>query len=363
MKPIMAARSAIYVPSRLLTGASALILMLALAVLLPAGLSPAAAWDEDPEEYDWYQLGYEKGQYDAMYGRPDNPDYWDNNGSQDYYDGYDAGYESVNYRDWFAEGLANGRADREQGYPYQPLAWPNDGSPNYYAGYDSGYKGTPIDWYNAGWYNGLNDGRNGMLYSPDIYYSNHSQAYYEGYYDGYYGSYDANAKPPGPEEQNDNDAHANTNSSTNADLDNGEANSDTASVPEAAALSSSFMVDSPECIIEGRAVSMDAAPYAAGNRVFVPLRYLAYMCGLEDGNILWDAAARKVVLQKPGGPTLVFTLDVAGCQVDGQFLALENAPEVRGGRVYLPARPVAENLGYAVQWDGASRTVSVASNK
>lgn len=325
-----------------------------LAELCPVTASRAAFALDGAATDDWYEYGYEKGQYDAMYTRPQDPDYWDNNGSAEYYEGYSAGYESVNWRDWFGEGLANGQADKTQGYPYQPLAWPNDGSPNYYAGYDSGYYGTPINWYHAGWYNGLNDARYGLLYRPDIYFNNGSDSYYEGYYDGYYGSFDFNAGPPGTEEQNDHDAQADT------DLDG---LADTVppdySPPGENLVQSFFQVDNPSCIIEGKEVIMEAAPYASAGRVFVPLRYLAYMCGLEDENMAWLPAEQKVTLHQPGGNNLVFTLGMAECHVNGQIRIMEVAPETRGQRVYLPARTVAENLGFDVEWEASTRTVRV----
>lgn len=321
----------------------------ALSMILLVGTASAADGDNE-ETYDWWGYGYEKGQYDAMYGRQQNPDYWDNEGDDDYYEGYSSGYESVNFMDWFAEGLANGKADKAQGYGYQPLAWPNDGSPNYYAGYDSGYYGTPINWYNAGWYNGLNDGRNGLLYRPDIYYNNQSGLYNEGYYDGYYGSYAANAQPPGLDEQNDADVDGT--SGNNAD-------SETDQSTPASSRQSSFTVDDPECVIDGEAIVMDVAPYASNNRVLVPLRYLAYMCGLNDQDIMWDPATHKAVLQKPGGSTLVFTADAASYQVDGQTLLMDVAPASRDNRLFIPARYAAENLGCTVAWDAVRRIATI----
>ena len=46
--------------------------------------------------------------------------------------------------------------------------------------------------------------------------------------------------------------------------------------------------------------------------------------------------------------------------VNGQTQTMDQAPVIRDGRTYLPARYVAEAFGDNVSWDAASQTVTVS---
>jgi len=46
---------------------------------------------------------------------------------------------------------------------------------------------------------------------------------------------------------------------------------------------------------------------------------------------------------------------------EGEIVPTDTAPQIRNGRTFLPARYVAEALGYAVHWDGVTRKVYIRS--
>jgi Copper amine oxidase N-terminal domain. len=103
---------------------------------------------------------------------------------------------------------------------------------------------------------------------------------------------------------------------------------------------------------------MDIAPYLKDGRIFVPLRYLAYACGLSDGDIVWDEASKTVSLRKDDkNVKLVVGSNIL--MVDDDQTVMDVAPEMHNGRTMLPARHVVEAFGGTVTWNEDGQTVGV----
>lgn len=110
---------------------------------------------------------------------------------------------------------------------------------------------------------------------------------------------------------------------------------------------------------EVKSVQMDAAPFIKDSRTFVPVRFLGNALGVSDSNIAWDSAARKATLQGK----LELTIGSKTMQKDGVPISMDVAPMiVNPGRTMLPARWVAEGLGFEVGWD-AERQLVIAYPK
>lgn len=113
-----------------------------------------------------------------------------------------------------------------------------------------------------------------------------------------------------------------------------------------------------------RQYTMDVAPYIKDGRTYVPVRYLAYALGVPEEGVRWDSAAQTVSLRKEyvtlrlklGSPLLERQ---AGTE-PSVSLVMDVAPEVRSGRVFLPARYVAAGLGYSAAWEPAAQQVTLA---
>ncbi len=101
---------------------------------------------------------------------------------------------------------------------------------------------------------------------------------------------------------------------------------------------------------------MDVPPFIANGRLLVLVRYLANALGARTD---WDANTQTVAVN-----TSVYNIQIAigstTLTVNGQTQAMDQAPVIKDGRTYLPARYVAEALGYDVSWDASSRTVAVS---
>jgi hypothetical protein len=118
-----------------------------------------------------------------------------------------------------------------------------------------------------------------------------------------------------------------------------------------------FVIGSNEYFVNGQTpgVKMDARPFIENSRTFVPIRYLSNALGVVDKHIGWESPT--VTLDQPGMPVVELSVGQKQIKSDGQAKAMDVAPLLRKGRTYLPARFVAEALGYHVGWDSKNNAV------
>jgi len=120
--------------------------------------------------------------------------------------------------------------------------------------------------------------------------------------------------------------------------------------------SASFYIGSTIMNVNGNNIIMDAAPYIKAGRTYVPVRYLGDALGAET---TWDAATKTVTVTK-GDKTVVLVIGSTIAKVNGADVQMDVAPEITGvGRTMLPARWVAEGLGYQVGWNAALQQVVI----
>jgi hypothetical protein len=108
---------------------------------------------------------------------------------------------------------------------------------------------------------------------------------------------------------------------------------------------------------DGTKIAMDAVPYidSSSGRTLVPVRYLGDALGAQTN---WDANTQTVTVTKDS-TTISMVIGSTTLTVNGQTQTMDQAPVIWDGRTYLPARYVAEALGYTVSWDANSQTVTV----
>ena len=105
-------------------------------------------------------------------------------------------------------------------------------------------------------------------------------------------------------------------------------------------------------------VKMDVAPFVEAGRTFVPVRFLSNALGVKNENISWSGDTGQVKLQEPGFPVVELTVGKAEVLSNSSPLSgVDVAPLMRSDRTFLPARFVAEALGYQVEWDEKTQTV------
>ncbi|MFZ5645609.1 MAG: copper amine oxidase N-terminal domain-containing protein [Bacillota bacterium] len=105
-------------------------------------------------------------------------------------------------------------------------------------------------------------------------------------------------------------------------------------------------------------IKMDARPFIKEGRTFVPVRYLGNALGVTDENIAWDGGLQKVSLTL-GANSVEMVVGVPKITANGLAREIDVSPVLNDseGRTYLPARYIAEGLGFEVDWDEATQTV------
>ncbi len=119
-----------------------------------------------------------------------------------------------------------------------------------------------------------------------------------------------------------------------------------------------FAIGQDRYRVDGQAYSMDAATFIESGRTFVPVRYLGNALGIPDQDIQWDPSARTVTIDY-NGIDIVLTVGSQILRVNNQQRSIDVAPLIQNGRTFLPARYVAEILGYSASYDQATNTVTL----
>jgi hypothetical protein len=120
-----------------------------------------------------------------------------------------------------------------------------------------------------------------------------------------------------------------------------------------------FTIGQSSFFVNGQSYNMDASPFISNGRTLVPVRYLANALGAQTD---WDAATRQVTITK-GVATTELTIDSTAIITNGKTSQMDTAPLILNGRTYLPARDIAEALGYTVEWNAAGQTVNIVDSQ
>ncbi|GAB6181845.1 hypothetical protein JCM14036_31640 [Desulfotomaculum defluvii] len=120
-----------------------------------------------------------------------------------------------------------------------------------------------------------------------------------------------------------------------------------------------FYLNISKYMIGSTQYEMDAAPFIEDGRIFVPIRFLAYACGVSDQGVQWNDVFQTVTLKK-GNTTLQLQLGIDQAIKNDYVEELDVGPIMKNGRTFLPARWIAEALAYKVQWNEASKTVLIS---
>ncbi|HZJ85085.1 MAG TPA: copper amine oxidase N-terminal domain-containing protein [Syntrophomonadaceae bacterium] len=102
---------------------------------------------------------------------------------------------------------------------------------------------------------------------------------------------------------------------------------------------------------------MDTAPIIYLDRTFVPVRFLGNALGVDDSNIEWNSNTRTASLK--GSNKLDLTIGKSAITINGVSENIDVAPMITNSRTMLPARYVAEGLGFTVDWDADNQLVIV----
>lgn len=109
--------------------------------------------------------------------------------------------------------------------------------------------------------------------------------------------------------------------------------------------------------LDGEQLSFSQNPYVANGVTMVPMRAIFEALG---ATVNYDAAAKKIFAQK-GDTAIELVLDNKTATVNSETKTLDAAATAKSGSTLVPLRFVAEALQTAVNWDGASRVITIES--
>lgn len=110
-------------------------------------------------------------------------------------------------------------------------------------------------------------------------------------------------------------------------------------------------------ILNGQQLSFDVAPIIIDGRTLVPMRVIFEALGAD---IEWNQNTREVTGVR-GNTTVRLQIDNAVATVNGNNVTLDVPARLIDGRTLVPLRFVGESLDADVQWNGATRTVTIDS--
>jgi hypothetical protein len=121
-------------------------------------------------------------------------------------------------------------------------------------------------------------------------------------------------------------------------------------------------IDKNVALVNGAQKTMDVAPFidASSSRTLVPIRFVSEFLG---GTVGWDAETRTVTIDfDKQNLHIKFAIGEKTVYVNGEKKTTEVAPLIRDSRTFVPLRFVAETMGFNVDWDAASRSVTITGS-
>ncbi|TYO95122.1 copper amine oxidase N-terminal domain-containing protein [Desulfallas thermosapovorans] len=112
--------------------------------------------------------------------------------------------------------------------------------------------------------------------------------------------------------------------------------------------STTYTVTSDSGTVETK--TMDVEPIVQDERTFVPIRYLSYALGATEDDVAWDNVAKTASIEI-GEITETLTVGSTTLLVNNNPVEMDTAPFIENGRVFLPARWIAEPFGAEVEWN------------
>lgn len=121
-------------------------------------------------------------------------------------------------------------------------------------------------------------------------------------------------------------------------------------------------IDKNVASVNGVQKTMDVAPFidASSNRTLVPIRFVSEFLG---GTVSWDAQTRTVTINfDKQNLHIKFTVGEKIVYVNGEKKTTDVAPLIRDSRTFAPLRFVAETMGFNVDWDATSHSVTITGS-
>ena len=102
-------------------------------------------------------------------------------------------------------------------------------------------------------------------------------------------------------------------------------------------------------------LSFTTPPMIENDRTLVPMRFLFEQMGAD---VDWDNATQTAIVKKQGD-TISFSINDTEAKVNNTVKTMDVPARLINDKTMIPLRFLSEELGYSVQWDGETRTVTI----
>jgi competence protein ComEC len=109
--------------------------------------------------------------------------------------------------------------------------------------------------------------------------------------------------------------------------------------------------------VDGKKLFFDVPPIIENDRTLVPLRVIFEALG---AGVEWDGATQTVKAEKDG--TIIKLIIGGKAYVNDQPVELDVPAKIVNDRTLVPLRFVSQALGASVDWDGATRSVTIVTS-
>lgn len=114
-------------------------------------------------------------------------------------------------------------------------------------------------------------------------------------------------------------------------------------------------LDQPEIQVNGQVQRIDQAPIEVSDRTLVPVRFVSEALG---STVEWSEEEQKATIIR-GGQIMEFRIGEKEYLADGALKTSDVAPEFRNQRTMVPLRVLSEHMGWQVEWEEETRTVTL----
>ena len=114
-------------------------------------------------------------------------------------------------------------------------------------------------------------------------------------------------------------------------------------------------------MLNGQAMDFDVAPIIQNDRVLVPMRAIfeELHCSVD----YTDIDGRQIITAKNDGNTIGLEIGSNEMTVNDEKVSLDTVPVIIDDRTLVPLRAVSEALDCNVDWNGDTKTVTIAPHK
>ena len=102
--------------------------------------------------------------------------------------------------------------------------------------------------------------------------------------------------------------------------------------------------------------TMEAAPYASGGRIMLPIKYVSEALGITADAIKWNHLTKTVTIHAQ--ETIHMTLGSTIMTINNEKVTMSAAPEAMNGRTFIPVAEITRALKVTTNWDHTKKQVS-----